>query len=112
MRDKGTRSGGWLFNEDDEAAIRSWPAAIAHYVWNRLSDNITILKYSGIRAEVCPFCIRYLDIDGAGQCGKCDWGLHHGRCANRKSDVHQVKNRDQFTNRYFRRLIKKYDPFN
>jgi hypothetical protein len=106
MREKDKLSGGLLFNENDEAALLAWPNQIAHYVWNRLVDNIYLLNYKNICEEVCPFCIRYLDMPRKGRCMQCAWGQHHGRCGLKTSYLNKVANDSQFTNKFFRSIIR------
>ena len=105
MKAKNRQSGGVLFNKLDEKNILSWSNNTAKYVWNRIHDNIVLLGYH----DLCPTHkndIHHRSILYGGGCRSCVWGINHGDCGNEDSDVYKVKNKEKFTNEFYKKIIR------
>lgn len=102
MELKAERAGDSFLAVQDIRSIQKWPDVIAEYIWRSLEDHIKMLNKSGISPWTCPFCIKYF----YNECRGCEWGKHHGECQYKRSDVHKIKNKNKFTNNFYRMILK------
>jgi len=105
MEQKATLAGEWFVTDKDRAAIRKWPVKICRYIINRLRDNVTMINASGISYLTCPFCNYHWSIHRC--CDGCEWGKNHGFCGQDDSELHRLKNGKDFTNKFYRRALKR-----
>jgi formate dehydrogenase maturation protein FdhE len=64
-----------------------------------------MINASGISYLTCPFCNHHWAVHK--KCDHCEWGKNHGRCDQGNSELARLKNSDKFTNRFYRRILKK-----
>ena len=67
----------WLLNLTEEETQE---------IWNKIVYNINTTNSAGLSADVCPFCLYYMDDDSALDCEECEYDKNHGKCDN-DSDI-------------------------
>jgi|WetSurMetagenome_2_1015567.scaffolds.fasta_scaffold02376_8 hypothetical protein len=103
LENKSLLAGRFYFVIHDREAISLWSNDICKSIWNRLCDNILLGGCHGLSFLLCPFCLKYRH----DRCRGCEWAKSHGRCNDDASDVHRARNKKQFTNEFYRDIIKK-----